>query len=65
MHSVVNGVEVYAVPMQQTRYMVLPKEWLKSLHFQQQQTARGISVLIKDAGVGKVDITFEFACDFV
>lgn len=64
LHATVNGVEVYAVPMSSSRYLVLPKEWLKTLRYQQRQEATGLSVYAENEAVGKVDITFEFACEF-
>ena len=64
LHATVNGVEVFAVPMSSSRYLVLPKEWLKTLRYQQRQGATGISVHAENEAVGKVDMTFEFACEF-
>jgi hypothetical protein len=64
LHATVNGVEVYAVPMSSSRYLVLPKEWLKTLRFQRRQAATGLAVQVESAGVGKLDIKFEFACEF-
>lgn len=64
LHAMVNGVEVYAVPMSSSRYLVLPKEWLKTLRYQQRQGTNGLSVHAENEAAGKVDITFEFACEF-
>jgi len=65
LHATVNGVEVYSVPMSSSRYLVLPKEWLKTLRFQRRQGDTGLSVLVENEAAGKVDITFEFGCEFV
>ena len=64
LRATVNGVEVYAVPMSSSRYLVLPKEWLKTLRYQRRQGVIGLSVHAENEGAGKVDITFEFACEF-
>lgn len=64
LHATVNGVEVYSVPMHQSRYLVLPKEWLKTLRFQLRQAATGFSVRAEIAAPGKLDVTLEFACEF-
>jgi hypothetical protein len=64
LHATVNGVEVYSVPMHQSRYLVLAKESLKTLRFQLRQANTGFSVQAEGAVSGKVDITFEFACEF-
>ncbi len=65
LHATVNGVEVYSVPMTSSRYLVLPKEWLSTLRYQRRQGDIGISLVSKSGGVGKLDITFEFGCEFV
>lgn len=65
LHATVNGVAVYAVPMTSSRYLVLPKEWLERLRFQRQLGGNGFSVEITNEAVGKVDLTFAFACEFV
>jgi hypothetical protein len=65
LHATVNGVKVYAVPMSSSRYLVLPKEWLMTLRYQKRQGVAGVSVHAENEAVGKVDITFEFACEFV
>ena len=64
LHASVNGVDVYAVPMSASRYLVLPKEWLKTMRYQSRQAATGVSVQAKEREEGKLDITFEFACEF-
>lgn len=64
LQATVNGVEVYSVPMHQSRYLVLPKECLKTLRFQLRQGATALSVQAESADSGKMDITFEFACEF-
>lgn len=64
-HALVNGIEVYAVPMNGNRYLVLPKEWLKTMRFQRKQVDAGLSVTAESKAKGKLDITFEFACEFV
>lgn len=64
LHATVNGVEVYAVPMGTSRYLVLPKEWLKTLRYQRQQGGFGVAVSTEEKAVGKVDLTFQFACEF-
>jgi hypothetical protein len=43
---------------------VLHKEWLQTLRFQKQQDDIGIMVHVENESQGKVDITFEFACEF-
>jgi hypothetical protein len=65
LHATVNGVEVYSVPMTSSRYLVLPKEWLSTLRYQRRQGDIGISLVSKNKDVGKLDITFEFGCEFV
>lgn len=65
LHAIVNGVAIYAVPMISSRYLVLPKEWLARLRFQRQQGGNGFSVEVTNEAVGKVDLTFAFACEFV
>lgn len=65
LHAMVNGVGVYSVPMSSSRYLVLPEEWLKTLRYQKQQGVAGISVHANNEAKGKVDIIFEFACEFV
>lgn len=64
LYSTMNDVEVYAVPMSSARYLVLHKEWLQTLRFQKQQDDIGIMVHVENESQGKVDITFEFACEF-
>lgn len=64
LRATVNGVEVYAVPMSASRYLVLPKEWLKTLRYQSRQAATGLTVQAESRAEGKLDITFEFACEF-
>jgi hypothetical protein len=64
LHATVNGVEVYAVPMSSSRYLVLPKEWLKTLQYRSQAGATGLMVQAVGGAEGKLDITFEFACEF-
>ncbi|WP_342129425.1 hypothetical protein [Hydrogenophaga sp. OTU3427] len=65
LHATVNGVEVYSVPMSSSRYLVLPKEWLSTLRYQRRQGDVGLSLLSKNEAAGKLDITFEFGCEFV
>lgn len=65
LHATVNGVEVYSVPMNSSRYLVLPKEWLFTLRYQRRQGDIGLSLVSKNEAVGKLDITFEFGCEFV
>ncbi len=65
LHATVNGVEVYSVPMSSSRYLVLPKEWLSTLRYQRKQGDIGLSLVHKNEAVGKLDITFEFGCEFV
>ena len=64
LHATVNGVEVYAVPMSSSRYLVLPKEWLKTLRYQQRQGTIGLAIRAENEATGRMDITFEFACEF-
>ncbi len=65
LHATVNGVEVYSVPMSSSRYLVLPKEWLSTLRYQKRQGGMGLSLISKNGAVGKLDLTFEFGCEFV
>ncbi len=64
LHATVNGIEIYSVPMHQSRYLVLPKEWLKTLRFQLREAANGFSIQADIGNPGKVDITLEFACEY-
>jgi hypothetical protein len=64
LYSTVNDVEAYAVPMSSARYLVLHKEWLQTLRFQKRQGDIGIMVNAENESQGKVDIVFEFACEF-
>jgi hypothetical protein len=64
LHATVNCVEVYVVSMSSNRYLVLPKEWLKTLRYQQQKTDTGLSVCAENEVAGRIDIMFEFACEF-
>lgn len=65
LHATVNGVEVYSVPMSSSRYLVLPKEWLSRLRYQIRQGGVGLTLVSKNEAAGKIDITFEFGCEFV
>lgn len=65
LYATVNGVEVYAVPMSSSRYLVVPKEYLKILRYQEQPGAIGVMVHAKNESRGKCDIWVDFACEFV
>lgn len=65
LNATVNGIKVYSVPMSASRYLVLPKEWLSTLRYQKRQGDIGLSLVSKNEAVGKLDITFEFGCEFV
>lgn len=65
LYATVNGVGVFSVPMSPSRYLVLPKESLKTLRFQKRHGDIGVSVHVGNEAEGKVDITIEFACEFV
>ncbi len=65
LYATVNGVAVYSVPMAPSRHLVLPKEWLATMRYQRRQGDTGLSVEATNEARGKVDLTFEFACEFV
>jgi hypothetical protein len=65
LHATVNGVEVYSIPISSSRYLVLPREWLSTLRYQRRQGNIGLSLASKKEAMGKLDITFEFGCEFV
>lgn len=64
LHATVNGVEVFEVPMILSRYLVLPREWLTTLRYQRRYGDLGVSVHAENEVPGKIDIAFEFACEF-
>jgi hypothetical protein len=65
LYATVNGVDVYSVPMHRSRYLVLPMEWMQTLRFQRRQADTGFAARAESSAAEKVDITFEFACEFV
>lgn len=65
LYATVNGVEVYVVPMISSRYLVLPKDKLTTIHYQKQLGDIGVLVYAENESEGKLDLTFEFACDFL
>lgn len=65
LYATVNGVEVYAVPMSSSRYLVFPKEYLQILRYQVQPGAIGVMVHAKNESRGKCDIWVDFACEFL
>lgn len=65
LHATVNGVEVYAVPMSASRYLVFPKEYLQTLRYQELPSRIGVMVHAKNESRGKFDISVDFACEFV
>lgn len=65
LYATVNGVEVYAVPMSSSRYVVFPKEYLQILRYQEQPRAIGVMVHSKNESRGKCEISVDFVCEFV
>ena len=63
--ALINGVEVYAVPMSFSMYLVFPKEYLQMLRYHEQPGAIGVMVHAKNESRGKFDISVDFACEFV
>lgn len=64
LYATVNEVAVYSVPMDRRRVLVLPKEWLSTLRFLSHPGGLGFAVTATAEVAGKIDLTFEFACEF-
>ncbi len=64
LYSVVNGTDVYMVPMLGTRHFVVPKDWLRCVQFKRYPTGFGVSAEVQREKDGKLDLAVKVACRF-